>query len=79
MDALTTFGAVAVTVMMVCYALEDRHVAYILAFAGACVAASVYGFMAGTWPFGMVEAVWALVALRRWRARRVGGAATSAA
>jgi hypothetical protein len=68
-DALTAFGAVAVTAMMVCYALESRHRTYILAFAGACVASSVYGFMAGTWPFGVVEAVWALVAVRRWQQR----------
>ena len=66
MDALTAFGALAVTVMMVCYALEARHPGFILAFAGACVASSVYGFLAGTWPFAVVEAVWSVVALRRW-------------
>jgi hypothetical protein len=65
-DALTAFGAVAVTAMMVRYGLASRHRTYILAFAGACVASSVHGFMAGTWPFGVVEAVWALVAVRRW-------------
>jgi hypothetical protein len=66
MDSLTVFGATAVTIMMVCYALEARHWWFILAFAGACVASSVYGFLAGTWPFGVVEAVWSVVALRRW-------------
>jgi hypothetical protein len=70
LDALTTFGAVAVTIMMVCYALEARHALFVLAFAGACIASSIYGFLAGTWPFGVVEAVWALVAVRRWQARR---------
>jgi hypothetical protein len=70
-DTLTTFGVVAVTAMMVCYALETRHAAFVLAFAGSCVATSVYGFMAGTWPFGVVEAVWAVVALRRWQHRRL--------
>jgi hypothetical protein len=70
LDALTTFGAVAVTTMMVCYALEARHALFVLAFAGACIASSIYGFLAGTWPFGVVEAVWALVAVRRWQARR---------
>ena len=55
------------TAMMLCYALEPRGRVFILAFAGACVAASVYGFLAGAWPFGVVEAVWAVVALRRWQ------------
>ena len=72
MDALTTFGAVAVTAMMLCYALEERHAAFILAFAAACLASSLYGFLAGTWPFGVVEAVWAFVAGRRWWLRRSG-------
>jgi len=67
MDGLTTFGAVAVTVMMVSYALEARDRRFVLLFAAGCVAASIYGFRAGTWPFGVVEGVWALVALRRWQ------------
>jgi hypothetical protein len=69
MDALTLFGLVAVTAMLVFYALEDRSPSFVLAFAGACGLASAYGFMQGAWPFGLVEAVWAVVALRRWRAR----------
>ena len=63
---LTIFGALAVTVMMVCYALESKHRAWTLAFAVACLASSAYGWLAGTWPFGVVEAVWAAVALRKW-------------
>jgi hypothetical protein len=63
---LTLFGAVAVTVMMVSYALERRSARWILVFAVACAASSAYGWLAGTWPFGVVEGVWALVALRRW-------------
>jgi hypothetical protein len=64
---LTAFGATAVTFMMVMYALERRHHAFVLAFACGCALSSVYGFLAGTWPFGVVEAVWALIALRRYR------------
>ena len=67
MTGLNAFGAVAVTFMMVCYALESRGRGYILAFAAGCVAASVYAFMAGTWPFGAVEAVWTVIAFRRWQ------------
>jgi hypothetical protein len=66
MDALTAFGLFAVTAMLVCYALEDRSAWFILGFAGACVLGSIYGFLQGAWPFGAVEAIWALVAGRRW-------------
>jgi len=52
--------------MLVTYALEDRTPWFILAFAGACVLGSVYGFLQGAWPFGLVEGIWALVAIRRW-------------
>jgi hypothetical protein len=69
MDALTLCGVLAVTSMMVFYALEDRSPAFILAFAAACLLASAYGFLQGAWPFGVVEAVWAGVAVRRWRRR----------
>ena len=66
MNSLTLFGLVAVTLMLVCYALEKRSHWFILAFAASCVLASVYGFLQGAWPFGAVEAVWSAVALRRW-------------
>ena len=69
MDGLSLFGLLAVTLMLVFYAMEDRSPAFILAFAGAFVLASLYGFLQGAWPFGVVEAVWASVALSRWRAR----------
>jgi hypothetical protein len=78
MDALTVFGALAVSAMMLFYALEERAPAFVLAFAGACLAASAYGFLQGAWPFGVVELVWSGVALRRWRRRR-GGSARPAA
>jgi len=67
LDPLTAFGLFAVTAMLVCYALEDRSPWFILAFAGACALGSAYGFLQGAWPFGVVEAIWAVVAVRRWR------------
>ena len=70
MDRLTLFGLFAVTSMLVTYALEDRSRWLILAFAVACALGSIYGFLQGAWPFGLVEAVWAVVALRRWSVRR---------
>ena len=66
MDRLTVFGIFAVTAMLVFYSLEKRSDWFILAFAASCVLASIYGFLQGAWPFGIVEAVWSLVALRRW-------------
>jgi hypothetical protein len=66
MDTRTCFGLFAVSAMLVCYALERRSQWFVLAFAGACALGSVYGFLQGAWPFGLVEAVWSLVALRRW-------------
>ena len=67
MDALSLFGLFAVSAMLVCYALEARSPWFTLAFAGACGLGSLYGFLQGAWPFGLVEAIWAGVALRRWR------------
>jgi hypothetical protein len=63
---LTAFGLFAVTAMLVCYALEKRSPWYILGFAIACLLGSVYGFLQGAWPFGLVEGVWSIVAARRW-------------
>ena len=67
LNPLALFGLFSVTAMLVCYALEDRSRWFVLAFAAACALASVYGFLQGAWPFGFVEAVWSLVALRRWQ------------
>lgn len=69
MDALSLFGLLAVTAMLLCYALEERSPWFTLAFAAACAAGSAYGFLQGAWPFGLVEAVWAAVAFRKWRVR----------
>ena len=70
MDGLSAFGLFAVTAMFVCYALEKRSSSYVLGFAGACALGSVYGFLQGAWPFGLVEFVWSIVALNRWRTAR---------
>ena len=70
MDRLTAFGLFAVTAMLVTYALEHWRPWFILAFAVACLLGSVYGFLQGAWPFGLVEAIWAVVAQRRWSFRR---------
>jgi hypothetical protein len=63
---LTAFGIVALTFMMSMYALEARHRVFILAFALGCVLSSIYGFASGAWPFGVVEAIWSLIAVRRY-------------
>ena len=69
LDALSLFGLVAVSAMLLFYALEDRSHWFVLAFAGACAMGSTYGFLQGAWPFGLVEGVWTLIALKRWRDR----------
>jgi hypothetical protein len=69
MNGLQLFGLGAVSLMLVCYAFEARNRWFVLGFAGACALGSVYGFLQGAWPFGLVEAVWAVVALVRWRKR----------
>ncbi|HTP87115.1 MAG TPA: hypothetical protein VMJ34_09205 [Bryobacteraceae bacterium] len=66
MTPLTLFGLFAVAAMVACYALEKRHAIFILAFAVSCVLASIYGFLQGAWPFGLVEALWSVIATRRW-------------
>jgi hypothetical protein len=66
MTSLTLFGLFAVALMLLTYALESRSNWFVLAFAGSCVLGSIYGFLQGAWPFGVVESVWSLVALRRW-------------
>jgi hypothetical protein len=68
-DKLTLFGLVAVTAMLVTYALESQSHWFILTFAAACVLGSIYGFLQGAWPFGLVEAIWSIVAIRRWYLR----------
>lgn len=69
MTPLTFFGVTAVTGMLVFYALEERARLFVLLFATACAASSLYGFLQGAWPFGIVEGVWTGVAFRRWHAR----------
>jgi hypothetical protein len=69
MSALNLFGLAAVTAMLAFYALEERSPWFLLAFAAACALGSIYGFLQGAWPFGLVEAVWAGVAVYCWRAR----------
>jgi hypothetical protein len=64
---LTLFGVSALTFMMLMYALERHHPGFILAFALGCSLASLYGFLSGAWPFGIVEAIWAAVAIHRYR------------
>ena len=67
MSLLELFGLFAVTAMLVCYALERKSAWFVLGFAGACALGSVYAFLQGAWPFGLIEALWSIVALVRWR------------
>jgi uncharacterized membrane protein len=66
MDKLTLFGLIAVVAMVTFYSLEHRSRWFVFAFAISCLAGSAYGFMQGAWPFGAVELVWSVIAIRRW-------------
>ncbi len=66
--AITIYGVLAVSFMMTMYALERRHRGFILAFAVGCLASAGYGFASGAWPFGVVEAIWSVIAVRRYLA-----------
>ena len=68
---ITVFGVVALTFLMTMYALEDRGTRFVAAFAAGCAMSRVYGFVSGAWPFGAVEAIWCVIALRRYRAATV--------
>ena len=72
--AVTIYGVCALTFMMGMYALEGRGRIFVLAFALGCALSSSYGFLSGAWPFGVVEAIWTLIALRRYQ---LGGATAS--
>ncbi len=64
--ALTLYGIIALSFMMTMYALERRGNGFVLAFAVGCALSSGYGFASRAWPFGVVEVVWTIIALRRW-------------
>jgi hypothetical protein len=63
---LTLYGVAVITFMMVMYALEGRGARFVLAFAAGCALSSSYGFLSGAWPFGVVEGIWSVIALRRY-------------
>lgn len=70
MNLITAFGVVALGFMMLMYAFERRHPAFVLAFAAGCFLSSAYGFLSGAWPFGVVELIWCGVALARYVTRK---------
>ena len=74
--ALTIYGVLSLTFMMAMYALERRGDGFVLAFAVGCALSSAYGFASGAWPFGVVEGIWTVIALRRWRMLSHGTPAT---
>ena len=76
--AVTAFGVVAVSFMLLMYALEKRHPSFVLAFAAGCLLSSAYGFLSGAWPFGVVELIWSGVAVRRYLSVRASARAPRA-
>jgi hypothetical protein len=76
MDALSAFGLFAVLSMLVCYTLEHRSHWWTLGFAFTCLLSSLYGFLQGAWPFGIVEIIWFLVAGWRWHRQKAAADVT---
>jgi hypothetical protein len=72
MSWVTVYGVAALTFMMAMYWLEHRGPVFILGFALGCLLSSIYGFLTGAWPFGVLEATWCLIAIRRYATRRAG-------
>ncbi len=70
MTALSLFGLLSVTLMLTFYGLEAKNHWFVLSFSGACLLGSIYGFLQGAWPFGVVELIWAGIAFRKWLQRR---------
>ena len=66
---LTLFGSVAVAVMFLSYWFEPRSKWFVLIFAGACAATSVYSAFAGVYPITVIEALWSIVAFQRFSQR----------
>ncbi len=64
---LTIYGVTVLTFMMIMYALERRGPLFVLAFALGCGLSSSYGFLSGAWPFGVVEMIWLVIAVHRYR------------
>ena len=67
---ITLYGVAALTFMMLMYALEHRGPKFVAAFALGCALSSIYGFLSGAWPFGVVEGIWSIIAIRRYLSTR---------
>jgi len=72
-DALSLFGLAAVSASLLCYVMEARSPWWTLGFAAANLAAAIYGFLQGAWPFGLIELFWMAAAFVRWRKQARAG------
>jgi hypothetical protein len=66
---LTLFGSLAVTIMFLAYWLEPRSRWYVLVFAVASAATAAYSGLVEAYPITVIEALWAVVAFRRFMSR----------
>ena len=60
-------GLVAISIMVISYALERYSSFFIATFALGCVLAAVYAYHLGSYPFLIAESIWAAIAFARWR------------
>jgi len=60
------YGSAVLVIMMVFYIYENRNPLFTLLFGIMCIGSSAYGFLAGTWPFGVIEIIWAAFSFRKF-------------
>jgi hypothetical protein len=75
MNWLAAFGLLAATGILVWCTFWSRSPFIALAVVAMCVLASITRFMHDAWLLGVMEAVWAVIAIRRWL-RLTAGAPT---
>ncbi|MCL4341765.1 MAG: hypothetical protein M1431_06710 [Candidatus Thermoplasmatota archaeon] len=63
---VNVYGSAVLIVMMVFYIYENRKPVFTLLFGVMCIGSSAYGFLAGTWPFGVIEIIWAAFSIRKY-------------
>jgi len=73
MEPVEILGIIAISIMVISYALEARNPAFIASFAFGCALAAIYAFLIGSMPFLIAEGIWALIAAKRWWRAQIHG------
>ena len=75
LDVLMLFGFLTAVLTLLFWMHQGESRSCILALAVCLAAMTVYAFLQGAWPMGMIESVWCAAAVRRWHpSKAIGGA-----